>query len=257
MLLNHPGTKEISNMKKIVFMGSKDIGYECLEQLVYQEKQLGYELIGVLTNKRGRKVADFCNEHNIRIIHDLDEYLAIGTCDIAISVQYHEILKLEHIENAKEIIVNLHMAPLPEYRGCNQFSFAIIDGQAEFGTTLHRLEEGVDTGAIICERRFPIPPNCWVDDLYRITFDESVKLFKQVLPDLVSGSYHLTPQELFLNKRATSCHSRREIEEIKQIDLDWTKDKIEKHVRATSMPGFEPPYTIVNNKRIHFNTVHV
>ena len=239
-------------MKTIVFLGSKNIGYECLKHLYDNQNNLNFKLIGVLTNNRGKKVTQYCKEKSISMINGLNEFLDIDYCDIAISVQYHMILKKQHIKKAKEIFVNLHMAPLPEYRGCNQFSFSIINGDKRFGTTIHRLEEGIDSGAIMFDKRFPIPQDCWVEELYQITFDKSVELFKESLPHLVSGNYQLNPQKLFLDKRTTSIHFRKEIEEIKKIDLSWNKDKIERQIRATYMPGFDPPFIIINNEKINF-----
>ena len=239
-------------MKTVFFLGSKNVGYECLKHLYNNQNNLDVKLIGVLTNVSGEKVIGLCKRKSIRVINDLDEFLEIDSCDIAISVQYHEILKIQHIKKAKEIIVNLHMAPLPEYRGCNQFSFAIINGDKEFGTTIHRLEEGIDSGDIMFEKRFPVPDGCWVEELYHITLDKSIELFKESLPQLISGHYEIKPQKSFLDKRTTSLHYRKEIEEIKRIDLSWSKDKIERHIRATCMLGFEPPYTIINNLKVNF-----
>jgi len=239
-------------MKTIVFLGSKNIGFECLKHLYDNQNNLDFEIIGVLTNIRGKKIIEYCKEKTIRVINDLDEFLDIDSCDIAISVQYHEILKKQHIQKATEIFVNLHMAPLPEYRGCNQFSFAIINGDKGFGTTIHRLEEGIDSGSIIFEKRFPMPKDCWVEELYQITFDKSVELFKESMPYLVSGNYQLKPQKSFLDKRTTSLHFRREIEEIKKIDLSWHKDRIERQIRATYMTEFDPPYTVINNQKVNF-----
>lgn len=237
--------------KKIVFMGSKDIGYECLFHLYREKEKFGYAIVGVLTNNRGDRIKEFCRRFSIKIINGLDNYLEIPHVDIGLSVQYHEILKSKHIEKAKQITVNVHMAPLPEYRGCNQFSFAIINNEKEFGTTIHRLEEGIDSGDIIFERRFPIPPSCWVNDLYQITFDHTIKLFEKSLPQLITGAYELKSQDSFLNKRSTSTHYRKEINDIKNINISWNQEKILRHIRATSMAGFEPPYTIVNNQKIY------
>jgi len=239
-------------MKTVVFLGSKNIGYECLKHLYNNQNNLDVELIGVLTNIRGGKVIEYCRAKSIMVIDSLDEFLKINSCDIALSVQYHKILKKQHIQKVKEIIINLHMAPLPEYRGCNQFSFAIINGDKEFGTTIHRLEEGIDSGAIMFEKRFPIPDDCWVEELYQITLDKSIELFKESLPQLISGHYELKPQKSFFEKRTTSLHYRKEIEKIKKVDLNWSKDRIERHIRATYMPGFEPPYTIINNQKVYF-----
>tara|TARA_B100000749_G_scaffold85325_2_gene64955 strand:- start:2159 stop:2890 length:732 start_codon:yes stop_codon:yes gene_type:complete len=239
-------------MKKIVYLGSKDIGYACLKHLYDYRNSLDIEIVGVLTNPRGEKVIGFCRDRSIKIIDGLDEFINIEACDIAISVQYHDILQKEHIEKAKEIIVNLHIAPLPEYRGCNQCSYAIINNDKEFGTTIHRLEEGIDSGAIMFEKRFPIQDGCWVEDLFQIACDNSLSLFQESLPQIISGDFELIPQASLLPKRKTSIHYRNEINDLKNIDLSWSKEKIERHIRATYMPGFEPPYTIINNRKIYF-----
>ena len=243
-------------MKKVVFLGSKFVGYECLKHLYDQRNRLDLELIAVLTNVRGEKIIEFCREKSITIIDNLDEFVNVESCDIAISVQYHKILKKEHIEKAKEIIINLHIAPLPEYRGCNQFSCAILNDDKEFGTTIHRLEEGIDSGAIMFEKRFPIPDGCWVKDLYQVACDKSVVLFQESLPQIISGDYELIPQASLLSERKTSIHYRKEINDQKKIDLSWSKNKIERHIRATYMPGVESPYTIVNNRKIYFGREH-
>ena len=39
--------------------------------------------------------------------------------------------------------------------------------------------------------------------------------------------------------------------EAKIIDLNWPEEKIWRHIRATSMPGFPPPYTVVNGLKIN------
>jgi len=240
-------------MKNVVFLGSKKIGLDCLQYLLEQEKSLNYNLIGILTNTRGKDIMKYAKSNGIRVIKDLDEYLALKEdIDIAISIQYHLILKKKHIHKAKEITVNLHMAPLPEYRGCNQFSFAIIDGKKEFGTTLHRLEEGIDSGDILFEKRFPIKENIWVRDLYEDTFDASVALFKENLENLIQKKYRLNPQKEYVEERGTTIHYRKEINDIKKIDLDWPHQKIKRHIRATYFPGFEPPYCTIDSQKIYF-----
>jgi len=221
---------------------------------LYEKRfDLDIDLVGVLTNNKGEKIKNYCFNNDIPLLSNLNEYLGLSQVDIAISVQYHEILKKKHISKAKDIIINLHMAPLPEYRGCNQFTFAIINGDKIFGTTIHKLEEGIDSGAIIFEKRFTIPVDCWVDDLYKITYNKTIELFKESLPYLISANYELKPQESYFNQRKTSFHYRKEIEEVKKINLNWNKDKIKRYIRATYMPGFAPPYFLINNQKIFFS----
>ena len=242
--------------KTIIFLGSKPIGYNCLETLIGRRESLGVEISGILTQSRkefgnGHDLRQLAADHNIPIFASLTD---LSQCDIIYSVQYHEILKQEDIAKAKQVAVNLHMAPLPEYRGSNQFSFALIEGKTEFGTTIHKMEPGVDNGDILFQKRFPIPAGCWVDELYELTYNASLELFEQTLSHIISGNYTPVAQELLSNKYGTSLHYRKEMDALKIIDLGWEQEKIERYIRATSMPGFEPPYCLIAGKKVYFTT---
>jgi methionyl-tRNA formyltransferase len=237
-------------------MGTKEIGFSCLKHLVDCRDKFNYEVTGVLTNDRqfeenSMSVSDLAKMSNIPIIQNLDQFLQMDCVDLVISVQYHEILKKVHLEKANRINVNLHMAPLPEYRGCNQFSFAILNEDKEFGTSIHLMDDGIDSGDIISQSRFPIPKNCFVDELYKLTVKESENLFKGTLPNLISGNIAPIPQNSFKSHRS-ELHYRKEINEIKEINPSWETQKLIRHIRATAMTGFPSPYMIIDRKKIKF-----
>lgn len=237
-------------------MGAKEVGARCFKALLKAVEAGDAEIAGVLTRPtkldEGSSVEELCRKHDFPRIESLDEYLAVPDVDIAISVQHDQILQNPHLEKPSDVAVNLHMAPLPEYRGCNQFTFAILDDANWFGTTLHLMEESIDAGDILFERRFRMPDACWVDELYDRTVQESADLFAEVLPHLLEGNYTRTPQEDLVEERGTSYHYRDEIEEVKQIDLNWDAERIQRHVRATAMPGFKPPYTEIAGQKVYF-----
>jgi methionyl-tRNA formyltransferase len=239
-------------MKEVLFLGSKPIGFYCLNYLIKQQKKLNYKVVGVLTNdntsfNKKLSVRKLAEKNKISIIDTLDN---IPNCDILYSVQYHEILKPKHIKKAKQIAVNLHMAPLPDYRGCNQFSFAILDKANQFGTTIHQLESGIDNGSILFEDRFHLPKNIFVKDLYDETERRSIELFQTTLKNIVDENYNPIPQTKFKNRKQ-NFHLRSEMNNIKQIDLSWSKEKIERHIRATYFPPFEPPYFLIDGKKVY------
>jgi methionyl-tRNA formyltransferase len=135
---------------RIVFLGSKPIGYHCLQFLLEQKEALNVEVVGLCTRLRKEfsgesDLAGLAQKYNIPVFSSLND---IPECDIIYSVQHHELLKAEHIQKAKNIAVNLHLAPLPEYRGCNQFSFAIMDEAKEFGATIHQIDTRIDHGDV-------------------------------------------------------------------------------------------------------------
>lgn len=240
--------------QSLVFLGSKPIGYHCLHYLIEQKDNLNIDIIGLLSNDNARfddslSLKKLAQENGIPFYESLD---LMPEADILYSVQYHEILQAKDIAKAKKRALNLHMAALPEYRGCNQFSFAILDEAKEFGTTIHLLDERIDHGDIVAEKRFPMPTNCWVNDLYELTYDASLRLFKDSISSIVEGNFDAISQKSLVESRGTSMHYRKEINDIKQIELSWEKEKIERHIRATFMPGFEPPYTIIDQQKIYF-----
>src|SRR4051812_13850549 len=106
------------NRKSVVFLGSKPIGYCCLQYLIANQETLNITVAAVLTQRRKEfdgynDLAALAASHNIPVLDHPDE---MPECDILYSVQYHIILSQAHIDKARQIAVNLHMAPLPEYR---------------------------------------------------------------------------------------------------------------------------------------------
>jgi methionyl-tRNA formyltransferase len=239
---------------RIVFLGSKPIGYQCLQYLLDKRAALDIEMVALRTRLRKEfsgdsDLAALAEQHQIPLLQSLDE---MPDCDIIYSVQHHELLQRRHIEKARIIAVNLHLAPLPEYRGCNQFSFAIMDGATEFGATVHAIDTLIDHGDVLFEQRFSVPEHCWVNELYELTFSAAIALFRDSLKPLLDGNYNRMPQAELRKERPASLHFRKEINELKQVDLSADAAIIERTIRATYMPGFEPPYTVIGGKKVYF-----
>lgn len=240
--------------KSVVFLGGKPIGFHCFQYLLSQTEALDLECRGLYFHHRGNSPTlpweNLARAHGVPVYEDLDE---LPEADFLYSVQYHRILNPNQL-NRVEVPLNLHMAPLPEFRGSNAFSLAIIEGKTEFGTTVHMMDEKTDHGDILFQKRFPIPPSCWVNELYELTLQASRRLFEQTLAPLVRGQFRRLPQADLIPSLGTSFHFRKEIEDLKRIDLSWEAEKIERHIRATSMPGFPPPYAWISGKKVHFHT---
>lgn len=244
----------MSNRLNLVFLGSKQIGVQCLDFLIQNKDVLGVNIIGVLTKRnkvfdREISVEDLAVREEIPVYESLWEIKSKVDIHILVSVQYHKILKESEINLAKNIAVNLHMAPLPEYRGCNQFSFAIFNNSPVFGATIHVMDPGIDSGDILFEERFKIPENCDVEQLYQLTFQAAVKTFKENINKVIAGDFRRIPQKSLLSERGTKIYYRKDIEKLKEIKLS---EEVKRQIRATSMPGFEPPFAFDGSNKIYF-----
>lgn len=239
---------------RIVFLGSKPIGFDCLQYLWNHQDELNIDLLAIATQSRKefnseKDLTLLAEKYGLLILNNIED---IPECDILYSVQYHELLKQKHLDKAKIIAVNLHLAPLPEYRGCNQFSFAIMDAAEKFGVSIHEIDTRIDHGDLLFQSRFAIPEKCWVSELYELTVNKGFELFKESIKDLINGNYTKTPQQDLIKKYGGSLHFRNEMNALKIIDLSESKVEIEKRIRATYMPGFEPPHCIINGEKLHF-----
>ena len=70
------------------------------------------------------------------------------------SLEFDRIIKPERF-NSKNLF-NLHFSLLPKYRGMYTSAHPLLNGETESGCTLHIIDSGIDTGAVVNgRRRFP------------------------------------------------------------------------------------------------------
>lgn len=111
-----------------------------------------------------------------------------GVCDLGVSIGGSHIFTQEELDRARCGIVNLHFAPLPEYRGRYSAGHALRNGEKEFGATLHYVDAGIDTGPIIASRRFEIAKHETVDTLRARAFMHGTRLWIEWAPRLVEAA---------------------------------------------------------------------
>lgn len=75
--------------------------------------------------------------------------------DLIIILLFGQILKETTINLAPMGIINFHPSYLPNYRGLMPVFWALSNNESQGGVTLHFVDTGIDTGAIIS--RVPIP----------------------------------------------------------------------------------------------------
>jgi methionyl-tRNA formyltransferase len=101
---------------------------------------------------------------------------------------YSMILPRAVFSLATRSAVNVHGGTLPEYRGGHVMQWAIINGERQFGVTLHHLDEGIDTGPIIAETRFPLDETDDACSVRRKIRNAGAELLIQWWPRLLDGS---------------------------------------------------------------------
>src|SRR5688572_16310256 len=105
--------------------------------------------------------------------------------DIGISFMYQHKVPAAEVNN--HTWFNFHPAPLPQYKGRNLCYHAIMNGETEFGATLHYMDENFDTGDIIEVFKFDIPDWYNAGDLSDNAIDVAKDLFKDYFPHIIAG----------------------------------------------------------------------
>jgi len=89
---------------------------------------------------------------------ELRDALVASGADLAVVVAYGKILPKPVLEALPRGCINVHASLLPRYRGAAPVQWAVIHGETETGVSIMQLDEGMDTGPVLLERRVAIGP---------------------------------------------------------------------------------------------------
>jgi methionyl-tRNA formyltransferase len=90
--------------------------------------------------------------------------------------------------------VNIHAALLPKYRGAAPIQWAIINGERETGVTTFFIEENVDTGDMILQRKTAIGEFETAGELHDRLAVMGADLLVETLAQIVAGAVLRRPQ---------------------------------------------------------------
>lgn len=127
------------------------------------------------------------------------------------------IVNSEIISVTKRGFINTHPAFLPYNRGKHPYFWSIVEG-TPFGVTLHFVDTGIDSGAIIARREIPVTWEDTGETLYNRAREEMLALFYQYFDRIKLNDIKATPQD------DTICtnHFGKELEPYCSICLDET-----------------------------------
>lgn len=125
---------------------------------------------------------------------DLAERLRALELDVGVVVAYGRILPTAVLSAPRLGCVNVHGSILPRWRGASPIQHAIVYGDRETGVDLMQMDEGLDTGAVLAERRTPIAPDEDSAELGARLAGLGAALVREELPRFVRGELTPRPQ---------------------------------------------------------------
>ncbi len=114
--------------------------------------------------------------------------------ELIVVAAYGQILPSALLDVPKFGCLNVHTSLLPKYRGAAPIQWAILNGDAETGVTIMRMEAGLDTGPIVSEERTPIAAEDNAQTLHDRLARIGGALLIRTIPDYVAGKIAPRPQ---------------------------------------------------------------
>ncbi len=114
------------------------------------------------------------------------DWLAARGVELVVCAGYMHLLRPAFLERFPGRVVNTHSAPLPEFPGPRPIEDVLAAGVAETAATVHYVDEGVDTGAVIAAERVPVHDGDTADTLRARVQAVEHRLLPRVVRELIA-----------------------------------------------------------------------
>ncbi len=217
---------------RIVFMGTPVLAAAILDATVIR----GYNVVAVVTAPdrpagRGRKIQQppvkiYAKQKGIDVLQpenlkdpEFSEQLKALEPDIQVVVAFR-MLPRSVWSLPKTATFNLHASLLPDYRGAAPINWAIINGEKVTGVTTFLIDDKIDTGKILLQRRIPLDKYETAGSLGQKVIREGAVLVPETIDGLFHDNIRPVPQAKVLKEGAKLNRAPKIYTEDRKID--WT-----------------------------------
>ena len=228
---------------KIAFIGGVKFSYELLKHIL--ENGWSVSVVFSYDNSKKKFYSDFIsfsdltkkygiNHIQVNNINDEENISLLRNIkpDLILVMGWSQLLKKEIIEIPKFGVIGSHPTELPKYRGRSPIPWSILKGLDESALTFFLIEEGVDNGDIVAQRKFKITSEDDATSIYEKIISVGKGMLLETLALIEKGQVKRFKQnpEKFIENWA-----KRTPEDGK---IDWSKSGKEIHtlIRATTYP---------------------
>ena len=159
--------------------------YQILKKNLTSKK---FNVISIISNNQvSKQIKELIklNELEIKIYEKVSNLKPklIGDCDLVFSVGYLKKINSEIIENYE--IINLHPSLLPKYKGLMTHKRMLINKEAKYGYSIHKVNKYLDDGEILTQNQ----RNISTSSEYQLSINHKKFEHQCVFKDLVNFLY--------------------------------------------------------------------
>ncbi|MGF6652721.1 methionyl-tRNA formyltransferase [Paraburkholderia youngii] len=174
-----------------VFVGGGTLAIRCAELAMEMGHFIGAVLCG------DGIFADWAARSDIRCVSSVQElgsFLKVEPVDWIFSAGNPYILPKDVFGRARQGAFNYHDGPLPRYAGVHATSWALLAHESEHAISWHHIDDGIDTGDLVIQRKIPIAPTDSALTLNLKCDEAAIKGFQELLAGLKFGGLIACPQ---------------------------------------------------------------
>ncbi len=245
--------------KPIVFFGSGPVAAESLRLLAQN-----FEIEAVVTKPRAAhhkgdvpviRIAEDLGlpVHTVTNKRALDELVDTKPFDsqLGILIDFGIIVSQKAIDYFPLGIVNSHFSLLPEWRGADPITFAILSGQQSTGVSLMMLVEAMDEGPLLGYGVYGLSATITTPELTDGLVELSDTLLAAIIPDYVAGLIVPQPQTTEIEP----TYSRKLTKNDSIINWDKPAENLEREIRA--FIEWPKSRTTIANREVVITKAHV
>lgn len=220
--------------------GKNNIAVDVLGWVLERKELLGIDEICVICNKDDtgkntfqKSLRYFAKRWSVKECTLEEVYLRERL--VFLSLEFDRLIKPEKFKDAR--LYNIHFSMLPKYKGMYTSAIPILNGDKTTGVTLHRIDEGIDTGAIIAQEEFEIE-RMTCRELYLSYIQHGTDVIIRNLKKILDGTESCRVQ----SEVGSTYYSKDSIDYGKIIiDFNQTAEGIARQIRAYSFREYQLP----------------
>lgn len=144
-------------------------------------REKGVETIVIERRNRTRR------EHDAEIVAELKK----RSVELICLAGYMRLLSAEFIEAFRNKIINIHPSLLPSFPGLDAQRQAFEYGVKFSGCTVHFVDEGLDSGAIIAQKAVPVLDDDTLETLSARILEQEHRLYVEAVSLIAQRNYRL------------------------------------------------------------------
>ncbi len=255
------------NILRIIFMGTPEFAVPSLQRIV----DVGYNVVAVITAPdkpagRGMQLTEsavkkYALSKNLKILQpeklknpDFIDELKKLNADLQVVVAFRMLPEV--VWNMPPMgTINLHGSLLPQYRGAAPINWAIINGEKETGVTTFKLQQEIDTGNILLQKKIKISETENAGQLHDEMMEAGADLLLQTLNELAKHNIEEVEQQNWKNSKPGEQNITSQLRHAPKIftetcEINWEKSIDEIYNLIRGLSPYPAAFTFLNDKKL-------